>query len=86
MEKIYAKPKECALLRYGFDMRCYIHLYPQQKWIVHAMNENYVNLENKGKKVEIQLKPEDFIRLFIWHEEYKFGTVEKSICEKDIVK
>ena len=85
MDKIYAKPKTYAVLRYGIEFRCYIHLYPQQKWIVHAMNEHYVNLENKSKKIEIQVKAEDFIRLFIWHEEYKFGTTEKSICKKDLV-
>lgn len=58
------KPKHNALLRYGSELRCYIYLKPQQRWIVHALNEHYVNLESKSKKIEIQVSPSDFESLF----------------------
>ena len=58
------KPKHNSMLRYGTELRCYIYLKPQQKWIVHALNENYVNLESKSKKIEIQISSKDFSKLF----------------------
>lgn len=58
------KPKQEVLLRYGNELKCYVYLKPQQKWIVHALNEHYVNLESKTKKIDIQVSARDFARLF----------------------
>lgn len=58
------KPKCEAFLRYGDTLKCYIYLKPQQKWIIRAHNEHYVNLESKTKKIEIQVSATNFTRLF----------------------
>lgn len=54
------RPKQYVLYRYGFEYKCYVHCYPQQRWEMTAFDNKGVELHNKVKHLTIELSWNEF--------------------------